>query len=144
MIPIENWVHTRVAAAIGWTLFHSLWEGAIIALVLALALRLLRAASGRYGAACGAMLLLLAASGVTFVQVMPGAAKTVRIEASQTFAVARGTGCVAEADWCRRACGCSAVAWSILVRGSVDLLPASFGGIACGAPRAPHRCLLRS
>lgn len=32
---LENFVSTPIAGAIGWTLLHSLWEGAIVSAVLA-------------------------------------------------------------------------------------------------------------
>ncbi len=48
--------------AIGWALLHSLWEGAVVAVALAVVLGLLRRASAqaRYVAACAAMVLLIA------------------------------------------------------------------------------------
>ncbi|TXK37775.1 hypothetical protein FVR03_14675, partial [Pontibacter qinzhouensis] len=54
--------------ALGWTLLHSLWQGALIALVLGLLLVLLQrhAASLRYSMAGGALLLQLLLSVVTF------------------------------------------------------------------------------
>ena len=39
---LEIWVHTPAAAALGWTLAHSLWEGALVALLLVAALGVLR------------------------------------------------------------------------------------------------------
>jgi beta-lactamase regulating signal transducer with metallopeptidase domain len=56
--------------ALGWTLVHFLWQGAAIALLLALANRALRRASAqaRYVAACAALLLMLAAPVATFLR----------------------------------------------------------------------------
>ena len=71
MTPIETWVQTPLAQAIGWTLVHSLWEGALVALVLAAALWALRSPRARYAAACLAMLIMLAAFGFTFARLMP-------------------------------------------------------------------------
>ena len=51
--------------AIGWALFHFLWEGAAIALVLATFLLVCRSARGRYAAACVALLAMLAAFAIT-------------------------------------------------------------------------------
>jgi hypothetical protein len=47
-------VGTPVAKALGWTLLHFLWEGAAIAAVLLVALRVFRPAAARvrYGLAC--------------------------------------------------------------------------------------------
>lgn len=63
---LELWVHTPGAIALGRTLAHSLWEGALVALLLLAALGLLRSARARYAAACLAMLGLLAAFCFTF------------------------------------------------------------------------------
>jgi GWxTD domain-containing protein len=63
---LENWVHTPAAAALGWTLAHSLWEGALVALVLGAALLVLRSSSARYIAGCAAMLALLIGFLLTF------------------------------------------------------------------------------
>ena len=55
---LETLLQTRVAAALGWMLVHSLWEGAMISLALAVALYFLRTSRARYAAACLAMLFL--------------------------------------------------------------------------------------
>jgi len=68
---LENWVHTAAASALGWTLLHSVWEGALVALLLAGALLFLRSGRARYTAACLAMLALLLAFGLTFARVLP-------------------------------------------------------------------------
>jgi GWxTD domain-containing protein len=48
-----------IRLAIGWTLVHSLWEGAAVALLLALALFVLRSSRSRYAAACIALLTIV-------------------------------------------------------------------------------------
>ena len=55
--------------SLGWTLIHFLWQGTLIALLLAVLNGLLgRAASrARYAASCGAMLLMLACTVATFI-----------------------------------------------------------------------------
>src|SRR5215471_2251207 len=63
---LENWVHTPAAAALGWTLAHSLWEGALVALMLGAALLVLRSSNARYLASCAAMLALLIGFLLTF------------------------------------------------------------------------------
>ena len=63
---LQNWVHTPAAAALGWTLVHSLWEGAVVALALGAALLLLRSSRARYIAGCAAMLALLIGFFLTF------------------------------------------------------------------------------
>jgi beta-lactamase regulating signal transducer with metallopeptidase domain len=50
-----------VLESLGWALLHLLWQGALVAVVLALALRMLgrKAANARYGLACGALVMML-------------------------------------------------------------------------------------
>ncbi|MCJ8165423.1 M48 family metalloprotease [Pontibacter sp. E15-1] len=68
MNPITSLFPEGITHAIGWTLFHSLWQGAFVALLLALLLVLLHRQSARvrYAAAGGAMLLQLLLAGGTF------------------------------------------------------------------------------
>ncbi len=66
MTPLESWVHSPAAEALGWTLFHFLWEGVLVALVLAAALWVSRSARVRYAAACLALVAMLAGFGFTF------------------------------------------------------------------------------
>jgi beta-lactamase regulating signal transducer with metallopeptidase domain len=56
--------------ALGWTLLHFVWQGALIATLLAGALAFLRrGGSGiRYAASCAAMLLMLVCATVTFLE----------------------------------------------------------------------------
>jgi GWxTD domain-containing protein len=70
MTQLESWVQTPAAKALGWTLFHSLWEGAIIALVLASALWAIRSAPIRHAIACLALAAMLASFGVTLGRLM--------------------------------------------------------------------------
>lgn len=57
-----------LALALGWTLLHFLWQGALVAAVLALADALFQKAGARlrYGLACGAMALMALWSAGTF------------------------------------------------------------------------------
>lgn len=71
MTFLSAWVQTGMAKALGWTLLHSLWEGAAVALVLAVVLGVSQSSRVRYWAACGGMLALLAAFGWTFCRLMP-------------------------------------------------------------------------
>ena len=57
--------------AIGWALFHFLWEGAAAALVLATVLLISRSARVRYAAACATLVAMLAAFGVTLALKAP-------------------------------------------------------------------------
>ena len=67
---LQNWVETPGGTALVWTLIHSLWEGALVALLLAAALSVLRGSRARYAAACIALLVLLAGFGLTFANLL--------------------------------------------------------------------------
>ena len=56
---LESFVASPFAGAIGWTLLHSLWEGARIAALLAAVLLATRSARLRYAAACVAMIAMV-------------------------------------------------------------------------------------
>ncbi len=66
MTVFEHLVHTSLAKAAGWTLFHSLWEGGLAALVLLAILFAVRSPRARYVCACTAMFGMLAAFVLTF------------------------------------------------------------------------------
>src|SRR5688500_17218903 len=71
MNPLSHLVESLESPLVhrlGWTLAHSLWEGAAVALLLGLVLALLkrRSPQARYLAACGAMLAMAALPVVTF------------------------------------------------------------------------------
>jgi len=68
---LEMWVATPLARAVGWTLIHSLWEGAAISVAVGLLLSMTRSARTRYAAACAALVAILASAGVTFVRLLP-------------------------------------------------------------------------
>jgi len=74
MTFLETFVETPWAAALGWTLVHSLWEGALIAAVLAIVMLATKSPRVRYAAACLAMLAILAAFAVTLFRFAPFAA----------------------------------------------------------------------
>ncbi len=73
MNPIEVLLSEPFAQTLGWTLLHFVWQGGLVALLLAVALRVLRrhAAPVRYAVACGALLLLLALPILTLRQHWP-------------------------------------------------------------------------
>lgn len=64
-LPV-SWI--ELASRVGWTLLHSLWEGTLIAAILAIALVLLRGRSSqaRYVASLGALGTMMIAAAVTF------------------------------------------------------------------------------
>ncbi len=71
MSVLANWLQTPMAGALARTLLHSLWEGAVVALVLAVVLCVARTSRTRYSAACLSMLALLAGLVVTMGRQMP-------------------------------------------------------------------------
>ena len=68
---LKIFIDSPLAGAIGWTLLHSLWEGAIVSSVLAAILAAERSARIRYAAACLAMLVMLVGFGATLVYLIP-------------------------------------------------------------------------
>ena len=68
MTTLEQFVSPVLMRALGWTLLHSLWQGALVAAVLAGALLLLRRqrAEVRYAASAGALGVVVALAGITF------------------------------------------------------------------------------
>ncbi|SPE38896.1 Peptidase M56, BlaR1 [Candidatus Sulfopaludibacter sp. SbA3] len=73
MIALQDWMTSPAAHALGWALIHFLWQGAAIALLLAIALGISRAARTRYLLACGAMAAMVAAFAVTLAICWPPA-----------------------------------------------------------------------
>ncbi|GAB3306240.1 M56 family metallopeptidase [Hymenobacter tenuis] len=67
---LEQLLPPALVRALGWTLVHSLWQGAVVALALAGLLLLLRrhSAEVRYRAATVGLLVLLLLAGVTFLR----------------------------------------------------------------------------
>jgi TonB family protein len=83
---------TLLAHALGWTLLHFLWQGALIAAVLACILSLLsgRAPQPRYLASCCALVLMTILPAVTFTRILTepvntAAAITLSIDATSTL-----------------------------------------------------------
>ena len=67
-----SWMHIPLVQALGWALVHFVWQGALIALLLAAVLPACRSAKARYAAACVAMLAMLLAFAVTGAVSIPG------------------------------------------------------------------------
>ncbi|WP_190242676.1 hypothetical protein [Hymenobacter lapidiphilus] len=65
---LEQMLPPALVRALGWTLLHSLWQGAVVALALAGLLLLLRrhSAQVRYRTAAAALITLLLLCGLTF------------------------------------------------------------------------------
>ncbi len=73
MTLLVRWVETPLAQAAGWALIHSLWEGAAVAAVLAVALSVIRSARARYTASCLALCAILVCFLGTFFASIPRA-----------------------------------------------------------------------
>ncbi|HXE56318.1 MAG TPA: M56 family metallopeptidase [Tepidisphaeraceae bacterium] len=88
MSVLHELLESEVVQRLGWTILHSLWEGAAVAAVLAILLALLRKhrPEVRYLLSCGAMLALLIAPVATFVLLpdAPSAARPVATVASSS------------------------------------------------------------
>jgi beta-lactamase regulating signal transducer with metallopeptidase domain len=100
---MNPWLSTTIVQALGWTLVHFLWQGLVIAALLAAGLRIFRSgpAHYKYLAACAAMALMALALLVTFRLVLsqpeplpaitPISAKISTIETSTTFTLNQPT-----------------------------------------------------
>jgi len=68
-----EWVHTPLAVGVGWGLLHFVWQGALVAMALAVLLWVNRRASAtlRYGLACAAMAAMAAAFALTVANLIP-------------------------------------------------------------------------
>ena len=73
MNPIDVFLSEPFAQPMGWTLLHFVWQGGLVALLLAVALRTLHrhSAQVRYAVACGALLLLVALPIITLSLLWP-------------------------------------------------------------------------
>ena len=65
-------VRTPLSDAVGWTLFHSLWEGLVIAAAFAVLLALVRSPRIRYAAGCVALLAIVCSFVITLLHFWPG------------------------------------------------------------------------
>src|SRR5579884_264093 len=71
MNALQDLVQTPLARSLGWTLFHSLWEGGAIALILLLILCMAQSSRVRYASACMAILAIIAGFIVTYLVLAP-------------------------------------------------------------------------
>jgi GWxTD domain-containing protein len=76
MTLLERLVDSPLAVAIGRSLLHSLWEGALLSALLAAVLVAVRSPRARYAAACAAMLLMLGGFSLTLILLAPQGAHT--------------------------------------------------------------------
>lgn len=88
----------RMVRALGWSLLHFLWQGAVVAALLAVALRVLRGHSARvrYALGCGALALMMLLPLVTFAYLVlspgEGAGGRVNVAGRSMMMVASGGG----------------------------------------------------
>ncbi len=68
---LESLVRTPMCDALGWALYHSLWQGTVLALLLAAMLEFTKSSRTRYTAACLALITALAEFVATFVRQLP-------------------------------------------------------------------------
>lgn len=76
MSVLRVFVESPLAGAIGWTLLHSLWEGAVISAALGVVVIAVHSARLRYASACLAMLLLVGGFGITLATQIPARTQT--------------------------------------------------------------------
>jgi GWxTD domain-containing protein len=76
MTVLETLVQSPLAKALGWALFHSLWEGAVAAISLLVTLSVVRSPRIRYAAACLAMLVIPAGFSATLFRSLPEGSAT--------------------------------------------------------------------
>jgi bla regulator protein blaR1 len=72
MNPLQSSTTALIAHAAGWTLLHFLWQGTLVAIILACVLALLtgRSAQPRYLAACAALVLMAVLPLITFARIV--------------------------------------------------------------------------
>jgi TonB family protein len=92
MNPLPSSTTALIAHAAGWTLLHFLWQGALVALILACVFALLsgRSAQPRYLAACAALVLMAILPLITFARIVAAersAANTFLISIPQSISV---------------------------------------------------------
>jgi beta-lactamase regulating signal transducer with metallopeptidase domain len=90
MNGFDNLFGTPLAQAIGWALVHLLWQGLLVAAILAATLALLskQSANARYLASCGALMLLVLLGGATAYRSYEAGPAPVIRSASETSNIA--------------------------------------------------------
>lgn len=107
---IEVWTGSPLAAALGWVVLHSVWQGAALAALLATVLGVLRSSPARYAACCAGMIATAVASAATLFLMLPapvqshsaptpGAFPPWNIRVEEAFSAAGGAGLSALAPW---------------------------------------------
>jgi len=89
--PLHSLFSHPFIERLGWTLAHSLWQGSGLALLLALALRLLHRAGHRHAACLGFLVAMLACSLITFQRVTIPGNDSPRLHSRQDISVVSQT-----------------------------------------------------
>jgi GWxTD domain-containing protein len=71
MTALQEFVRSALARAIGWAILHSLWQGAVLALVLGVLLLVTRSPRVRYAAGCVALAMACGAFAFTLARLLP-------------------------------------------------------------------------
>lgn len=89
----ETFVTSELVADLGWTLVHSLWQIALVALVLEIALRSLRhmSANAKYGLSVAALVIAFTFPGITFIQLSANSPAAVSNHAAGSSVARHGT-----------------------------------------------------
>lgn len=82
---IESLVETPLAAALGWALLHFVWQGAAVALLLAVMLSVLRSSRARYAATCAALFSMPLMFAMTTWISLPAARELALVAAQSWF-----------------------------------------------------------
>ncbi len=105
-----------VAAAIGWSVVHSLWQGAVAALALGAVLFVTRSARARYAAACLALALMCIGFGATLWRSLPagiaGSVVVIRAEAPLARDLGNGPALRNRAEFASKAMPWIAAIWA--------------------------------
>ena len=86
---LESWVNTPLANAVSWALFHSLWQGALVAAALVILLRFIRSSNIRYRTACLALAAIVIAFAATLIYFLPESGRSIAVTRAPVFPVWR-------------------------------------------------------
>jgi GWxTD domain-containing protein len=85
MSLLESWVRTPLANAVGWALFYSLWQGALVAAALVLVLRFVRSSNARYSTSCLALLTIAGGFAATLIYFLPESGRSFAVVQAPVF-----------------------------------------------------------
>ena len=76
---LASFVGGRWAESVGWALLHSLWQGGVVCVFLALTVLATKSPRIRYSTACSALFVTFSAFVITLLRLAPPAALTIRV-----------------------------------------------------------------